>query len=351
MNHTWAVVLAGGDGRRLESLTTGVGGITVPKQYCSLQGGVSLLQSALARARAVVPTARLCTVVAAQHRMWRFAQLRSLLDDNVIEQPRNRGTAHGVLLPLLHILERDPAATVLLLPADHHVQDEAVFADALRRTIACACADPGGVFLLGAEPDAPETELGYLVPDQEDARQPARLVEFVEKPSADRARDLVERGALWNTFIIAASAHALLALYGPEFASTILHMKRTIDRRGGPQVRQEFTEWYETLPTRDFSRDVLEGQEAHLKMVRLAPCGWSDLGTPQGVAQTLARLPRSTRPTALISDAALGLDLATQHWQVEYARQSPSNGRAANGRATNGRAANGRATNGPPATN
>jgi hypothetical protein len=104
-------------------------------------------------------------------------------------------------------------------------------------------------------------------------------------------------------------------------------MRRQIERRPTAQTLQEFADWYETLPTRDFSRDVLEGQESRLEVVRLAPCGWSDLGTPQRVAQTLARLPRSTRPTALISDAALGLDLATQHWQVEFARQAAAGGR------------------------
>jgi mannose-1-phosphate guanylyltransferase len=323
----WAVVLAGGDGRRLQALTTAAGGMTVPKQYCSLQGGASLLQAALRRARAVVPTARLCAIVSAQHRMWRFAQLRSLLDANVIEQPHNRGTAHGVLLPLLHILERDPAATILWLPADHHVADEAVFAAGLHSLVACAVRHPKEIYLLGAPPDAPDTELGYVIPQRHPTPEPSPLAEFVEKPSVSHARTLIERGALWNTFIMAASGRALLGLFDDHYAPAVSRMRQAIARRMTPHDAPAFASWYETLCTRDFSRDVLQGQEPRVTVVRLGCCGWSDLGTPGGVADTLARLPPSTGAASLISDAALGLDLATQHWQVEFTRNAASPGR------------------------
>jgi len=52
---TWAVVLAAGEGSRLRALTTTSSGIAVPKQFCSLRGGASLLEEALQRAAAVAP--------------------------------------------------------------------------------------------------------------------------------------------------------------------------------------------------------------------------------------------------------------------------------------------------------
>jgi len=319
---TWAVVLAGGEGSRLHSLTTMRNGMAVPKQFCSLQGGPSLVQQTLRRAAALAPLQRVCTIVGAQHRVWRDAQLQCLLDDNVIEQPDNRGTAHGVLLPLLHILARDPDAGIVLLPADHYVRDEAVLAQALRQAVTCAAAYREAVFLLGVEPDEPDTELGYIVAENR-RHQPSRVVEFVEKPSLDLARTLLDRGALWNTFILAASARGLLSLFDERFSSTIARMRQAVAYPARSALRAAaMADIYRHLPKVDFSHDVLARHGARLQVLPVPACGWTDLGTPQRVARTLQRLPRCLGATSLISDAAQGLDLAAQHWQLEFARNN-----------------------------
>src|SRR6267142_79373 len=110
MNHskqkTWALVLAAGAGSRLSRLTTDASGTAVPKQFCSLNGGPSLLHEAMTRAHSLVPRDRLTMIVAAQHRRWWQSALWSLPAGNTIVQPRNRGTANGILLPLLSILRR-----------------------------------------------------------------------------------------------------------------------------------------------------------------------------------------------------------------------------------------------------
>jgi hypothetical protein len=61
-NHVWALVLAGGDGTRLRSLTTRPCGTSVPKQFCSLRGGHTLLEDALKRAAGVAAAERICTI-------------------------------------------------------------------------------------------------------------------------------------------------------------------------------------------------------------------------------------------------------------------------------------------------
>src|SRR5580658_10504725 len=47
--HCWAVVLAGGDGTRLQNLTLKIAGDARPKQYCSILGEESLLAQTRAR--------------------------------------------------------------------------------------------------------------------------------------------------------------------------------------------------------------------------------------------------------------------------------------------------------------
>lgn len=314
---TWALVLAAGEGSRLRSLTTTASGTAVPKQFCSLRGDSSLLRDALRRARGVADPSRICSVVASQHRRWWRSDLRALPAGNVIVQPENRGTANGILLPLLHIVARDPQATVLLLPADHYVRDEDVLENSLRKSMRLAAASTDTVFLLGIEPDCADSELGYIVPQgRMHASAPVR--EFVEKPALPLARELLMRGALWNSFIIAASAQALLALYRLRCADVLDSMRAAlqIDMAAAGGVDGAVAAMYEELRTLDFSRDVLQGRTDSLRVVRVPDCGWTDLGTPQRVAATLQGILPVPELDEVMPEGAC-LSLAAQHWRLQ----------------------------------
>ncbi len=305
--HLWALVLAAGEGTRLRGLTTTKSGLTVPKQYCSLDGGASLLDEALMRAEAVAQPRHILTVVAAQHRRWWAGPLCSLPLANVIVQPENKGTAVGLLLPLLHIYQRDPNAILVVLPADHFVQRENVLARTLRRGVGLAGADHRHIHLLGIAPTQIDAELGYIVPAPSRARA-APVLRFVEKPSLEMARSLMADGALLNMFIMAASAHALMSLYVRRYPDLVARLARAVKLdRAQANPASAIHQLYPSLPTLDFSRDVLEGQESVLRALEVPDCGWSDLGTPQRVAETLRRYPEPaaarqlTRGTSYLS--------------------------------------------------
>jgi mannose-1-phosphate guanylyltransferase len=310
--NTWALVLAGGEGSRLHGLTKNVHGAIVPKQFCSLQGGPSLLQEALQRAASVAPMQRVCTVVAAQHRQWWTSMLNYLPRDNVIVQPHNRGTAHGILLPLIRIAERDPDAVVVLLPADHYLRDEDVMSASLRRAAQEAHAQLDAIVLLGIEPDEADTELGYILPASTSREQPAAVLRFIEKPSDARARALLADGALWNSFIMAGSVRALLRLYDVSFKATVAAM-RTLDDAA-------LARFYEHLASVDFSRDVLQGNEAVLKVLGVPSCGWTDLGTPRRIGATLRRLEDDAIGPALRPYSPHHLNLADQYSRLQGGR-------------------------------
>lgn len=287
--HRWAIVLAAGEGRRLQALTTTMGG-AVPKQFCSLWGGRPLLHDALQRAQRAVARERVCTVVAAAHRQWWSVPLWALPASNTIVQHQDRGTAVGVLLPLLHILNRDPDALVLLLPSDHHVSDEVMLASAMREAQDQAARARDRVVLLGVRPDEPSPELGYIVPTALRPGGAVGVAEFVEKPSPALASELLERGALWNTFIVAASASALLQLYRSRYADLVERLQWAVSRdAGSPQVGEAAARAYADLPVVDFSRDLLHGQESCLSVVSAQVCGWTDLGCPAAVSKVVRR--------------------------------------------------------------
>jgi hypothetical protein len=192
--HNWALVLAAGEGSRLQALTTIASGVAVPKQFCSFGGGTSLLHDAISRAAVVAAPERITTVVAEHHQRW-WRELRLALSaENVVKQPRSRGTAIGILLPLLHILHRDPDATVLVLPSDHYVRNEDILASSLRKAMVEAARRPGHILLLGITPDESDPELGYIVSEGNPDSSIRTVTRFVEKPNVATARALIARG-------------------------------------------------------------------------------------------------------------------------------------------------------------
>lgn len=288
--HDWAIVLAAGEGSRLSRLTTDETGTAVPKQFCSLNGGPSLLDDATTRALKVVHRTRVATVVAAQHRRWWQGAMQAFPAQNTIVQPRNRGTANGILLALLTILRRDPFARFTFLPSDHFVRDEETLAGSLAGAAARLRQRPSEMVLLGISPDEADPELGYIVP-RGDARDRAAPVErFVEKPEINLARTLIEAGGVWNSFIFAADGNALLALYRRRFPETVDDMETAL-ARDGDGSGEAIAALYERLREVDFSRHILQGAERHLRVLAVPACGWNDLGTPRRVAATISRLP------------------------------------------------------------
>jgi mannose-1-phosphate guanylyltransferase len=294
----WALVLAAGDGRRLRDLTTDRQGNSVPKQFCTLNGGMSLLQLALLRAAQVAPWTQVTTVVAAQHETWWHGPLFFMPEANVIVQPRNRGTAIGALLPLLSILDRDPKARVVLLPSDHFVAEERVLARAMCEALAEVERRPKRVVLLGIAPDEADGEFGWIVPATYGEPGIPRVKRFVEKPLAPVALELMGQGAFWNSLILVAEGRTLLELLDKRIPGAVTALWELMAQdRHATREPEVLAGVYEDLDTVDFSRDVLENCVDRLSVLPVPRCGWCDLGTPARVARCAQRLaPRVPSP-------------------------------------------------------
>jgi len=302
----WAVVLAGGSGVRLSELTLDRRGRPVPKQYCSLDGGPSLMMLAVKRAQALVPPERVCAVVAAEHWHWWEPLELHFAAGNLFVQPSDRGTGNGVLLAALTVLQRDPDARIVFFPADHYVQRESVLTLAARDALDGLSPGSADVAIVAISPDRPDPGLGYVVPKAEENLD-ARLVEaFVEKPDAERAQALIAQGALWNSMIFAAHGAGMVDLFSRHFPCTVARMRVLIARYGEPESPSLLlADLYERLPSIDFSRDVLQEATDRLRISRAQPCGWSDLGTPPRVAEVVLRLGCKL-PKARPSDRSFG---------------------------------------------
>lgn len=283
----WAVVLAGGDGRRVSAMTRDADGRAVPKQFWSCGGRAPMVRWALARARCVAPGPRVLVVVNEDHRNYWDRQLADVPRHNIVVQPCNRGTAAGVLLALVEIQARGSAATpVVLLPSDHHVDNEAVLRQALLTAVQAARRDVRSAMLLGVKAIGAEPGYGWILPATQGAV--ARVRQFVEKPPPDAIREMLSRGALINSFIVVARVQAMLDVIERTLPDALHAFRR---RTGGLAARIGLRQLYAQLPHLDLSRDVLERAARFLSVVRIPPCGWSDLGTPERLRQFLDRPP------------------------------------------------------------
>src|SRR6185369_7721501 len=97
----WAVILAGGDGTRLQSITRAITGDDRPKQFVPVIGGSTLLDQTRSRVALSVASARTLFVVTEKHRRFYQSLTRSVSQNLLLEQPANKGTAPAILYALL----------------------------------------------------------------------------------------------------------------------------------------------------------------------------------------------------------------------------------------------------------
>jgi len=308
-DHIWAMILAAGDGTRLRDLSGDADGGVIPKQYCTLHGGPTLLENTLRRAQSFAALEHISVVVAEQHRALWQRDLLALPGANIVVQPRNRGSGNGVLLQLLQVCRRDPEALVVLLPSDHFVAAEAVLARALQAALATVRAAPQQIVMLGMRPAHADPQLGYIIPATLAAAGATPVAGFVEKPAAPLARQLIARGALWNAFILVFSAPTLLRIYAQRMPGVLGAMRSALADPLDPA--RQLAALYERLPSIDFSRDLLaESATLPLRVLPVAECGWNDLGTPECVARVLAHMQEEPSVPAWIHETGMPVNLA-----------------------------------------
>jgi Nucleotidyl transferase len=140
-SNEWAVILAGGDGTRLKSLTRKIAGDERPKQFCSVLGKVTLLEDTRTRAALELARQRTLYVVNRIHESYYLPILGNEPASNLVLQPSNRGTAPAILYSLLRIAAVDPHAVVAFLPSYHYVSDNEKFMTYIRAALE-HCASP-----------------------------------------------------------------------------------------------------------------------------------------------------------------------------------------------------------------
>ena len=293
----WSVVLAGGDGVRLQPFSWRFATDGRPKQFCRLLDDHTLLGATRARLCHLVANENTLFVVNGLHRPFYREELRDLVPYQLIEQPSNRGTAAAVIYALARLKRLDPEAIVGIFPSDHHCDDDEAFRRVIGGAYRAAKQDSSRIILIGTVPDRPEADYGWIARGGPHAKltaaakMPVNGVEaFVEKPCEPLAASLMRGGALWNTFMLVGKLRAFFAMFErtiPQLCAGFAPLLRAVGR---PTEGAIASALYDAIPSVDFSRDVLALQADRLSVIEAPAMGWTDLGRAERVLALRGRL-------------------------------------------------------------
>jgi len=292
---TWVILLTGGGADTHESQDHRVN--ISSDEFAAPLDRQTLFKMTLSRARSIVPRDQIVAVIDRAQKLRWSESLAMLPGGNVIAQPHYRGSAIEVLLAALTMLERDPSARIIAMPTDHYVSNETALASSLLDAATPTAHTRNNLALIGIKPEQPATESGYIVPGRwfEDG---TRSVLRIVKPSGKvAASDLIARGALWDSAIVAARAPVLVGLLRACMPNLVDEIETALAQGESADVRQRaLARVYARLPSVDLSYVLALGAAAVCRVITSRSCGWSNLAS----AQRTIRQPSTGRVAATV---------------------------------------------------
>ncbi len=269
------VILSGGSGSRLWPLSRQ----NQPKQFLALVGERSLYQETVLRASRLPGAQAPVTVCSGDHRFMVGEQLQGIgiPSGGILLEPVARNTAPAIALAALHLVATSPEAMMLVLPADHLIEDEAAFRDAVERAL--ALAEAGWLVTFGIQPDYPETGYGYIARGEALGEGGYKVARFVEKPDLATAEAyLADGGYAWNSgmFLFKAQRYLdQLAAHAPAMLGAV--RKAHAAAHGDLDFIRIDADAFATSPSDSIDYAVME-KTARAAVVPVS-CGWSDIGS------------------------------------------------------------------------
>lgn len=276
------VVICGGSGARLWPLSRAA----MPKPFAPLPGRAqsrSLLDLTYSRMTALTDVETIMTVCAAEHSFMcqrAFDAALPTFKHDIIGEPSRRNTMAAIAVATMRAaMKFDDDAVLLILPADHLINNVEVFADATMR--AKKAADDGRIVLFGITPTYPATGYGYIQKgDALNNDNVYAVKKFMEKPQKEKAATMIKDGGfLWNAGMFCFRAGVLkeeMKKHTPE----VMHLAEKAAQNIDAEIYQQFP---------DISFDIaLMEKTQNAAVAEAGKMEWSDLGTWHSIGETLA---------------------------------------------------------------
>ena len=300
-----AVILAGGSGSRLWPLSRQY----FPKQFLSLDGDASMLQTTINRLSPVIDARNVLIVTQESHA--KGEAYHALFPYQSLFEPVGRNTAPAIALAAAYLRADGADPIMVVLPADHIIKDEVGFRAHLNTAI--EAAQDGKLITFGIQPTRPDTGFGYIKTKkrtegqglsvktaaggspQSSVLEPQSCIyeveRFTEKPDHVTAERFLKEGDYyWNSGMFVWRASAILAEI-ERYLPAVYQVIQTIvaESRATGLFRQAVENHFAAMPSISIDYGVLEKSDN----VSLIPCdiGWNDVGSWHAVHEISAKDP------------------------------------------------------------
>jgi mannose-1-phosphate guanylyltransferase/mannose-1-phosphate guanylyltransferase/mannose-6-phosphate isomerase len=278
------VILAGGSGTRLWPLSRKL----YPKQLIDIYNQNTMLQNTLMRLDGLEDLAAPVVVCNDAHRFMTAEQLQQIqiVPHSIILEPIGRNTAPAIALAAIKLLEQEEDPIMLVLPADHVIENIPHFHEKISQ--GNAFASQGFLITFGIVPSSPETGYGYIKKGKviDSASQACAIECFVEKPDYAHAQDYVaSKEYCWNSGMFMFKASVIIEEL-ERYAPDMLALCRQVMASGRQDLdffrinRQDF----EKIDSDSIDYAIME--KTGKGMMISLEAGWNDLGSFDALWQT-----------------------------------------------------------------
>ncbi|HEX8296878.1 MAG TPA: sugar phosphate nucleotidyltransferase [Chthoniobacteraceae bacterium] len=281
----YVLILAGGSGERFWPLSRK----NKPKQLLSLFSKETLLEATLRRLNGLVPAENVLILTNADQEPAVRALCSGLPPANIVAEPAKRDTAAAIALGAAWISKRDPEATMIVLPADHLIEDTAGFQRTLRTAVSAA-EQTGELVTIGIAPTWACPGFGYVevgesanLPEASAGPGVFEVVRFREKPSVEQAESFLAEGNFrWNAGMFIWTVRAIVAAFQQHVPALGAFIREV---QTAPELGAVLAERFPALPKISIDYAVLE-KAGRVLMVESA-FDWDDVGSWTAIAKYL----------------------------------------------------------------
>lgn len=239
MSNKYCLIMAGGSGTRFWPRSRKA----KPKQFLTIFGNQSLIQSTISRFGNFIPDESIFIVSNKGQKEVLEEQTTRLPKENLIYEPVGKNTLPAIGLAALFIAKKDPDGMMVVSPADHLTQNDALFQETIESAIKIA-SEKNGIVTIGITPNHPATGYGYIeIADEIKIGQSIKsyaVNRFVEKPNLEKANEYISSGRFfWNAGIFVFKVSVFLESvqkHAPKLYADLLKIAETIGTESYEQV-------------------------------------------------------------------------------------------------------------------
>lgn len=271
---TYGLIMAGGGGTRFWPLSRK----RVPKQLLNLDGKEVMLNETIDRLSGVVEQDDIFIVTnTEQVELTKLVTAERVLENHILAEPSARNTAACIGYGAVEIIKKYGDGIMCILASDHYIKDEDTFREVLKQAIKTV-DETDGLVTIGIKPTFPSTGYGYIKSEILEGKNYKKVLEFVEKPDAQRAKSYIEAGNYaWNSGMFVWKASTILKYYEkllPDIYDKLMIIKEAM---GTFSEKEVIWAVYDSIPKISVDYGIMERADSVYMLE--GDFGWNDIGS------------------------------------------------------------------------